>query len=134
MHRAQQMLDTHPKDFNVDATLLARAIEALEECANTCTQCADSCLSEPDVTMLAKCIRLNMDCADTCTATARVVSRQTEYDANVTRPLLEACIAACKSCGDECERHAAHMAHCRVCAESCRQCEATCRELLTAMS
>jgi hypothetical protein len=28
-----------------------------------------------------------------------------EYDAAVTRPLLEACVAICESCGDECERH-----------------------------
>jgi hypothetical protein len=39
--------------------------------------------------------------ADVYTATLRVVSRQTEYDANVTRPVLEACVAACRSCGDE---------------------------------
>ena len=134
MAQAQAMLDTYPRTFNVDATLLARTIEALVECANTCTQCADACLSEEDVAAQVKCIRLNLDCADICAATSRVVSRQTEYDANVTRPQLQACIAACKSCGDECERHAEHMAHCRVCAESCRRCEEACRELLAAMS
>jgi hypothetical protein len=134
MTRAQQMLETYPRDFNVDQRLLARAIETLEECANTCTQCADSCLSEADLQQLAKCIRLNLDCADLCAATGRVISRQTEYDANITRPALEACIAACRSCGDECELHAADMAHCRVCAESCRECETVCRELLAAIS
>ena len=128
--KAKEMLDTYPRTFNVDADLLARTIEALTECANTCTQCADACLSEDDVSQLVKCIRLNLDCADVCTTTSRVVSRQTEYDANVTRPLLEACAAVCKSCGDECDRHAEHMAHCRVCAESCRRCEQACRELL----
>lgn len=133
MANAQEMLDTYPRSFNVDGALLARAIDALVECANTCTQCADACLSEQDVASMVKCIRLNLDCADVCTATSRVVSRQTEYDANVTRALLEACIAACKSCGDECEGHGQHMAHCRICAESCRRCEAACKELLTAM-
>jgi hypothetical protein len=39
-------------------------------------------------------------------ATLGVVSRQTAYDPTITRPLLEACIATCKSCGDECARHA----------------------------
>jgi len=33
-----------------------------------------------------------------------------EYDAAVTRPLLEACVAICKSCGDECERHSRQRA------------------------
>lgn len=110
MTRATQMLETHPKELNVDAGLRARRIEVLEDCANTCTQCTDSCLSERDIALLAKCIRLNLDCGDVCVATGWVTSRQTEYDANVTRALLEACIAACHSCGGECDRHAEHMA------------------------
>lgn len=134
MARAKEMLDTYPRTFNVDADVLASAIEALTECANTCTQCADACLSEEDVASMVKCIRLNLDCADVCTATGRVLSRQTEYDANVTRAQLEACVAACKSCGDECDGHAGHMAHCRVCAESCRRCGQACRDLLAAMA
>jgi hypothetical protein len=48
----------------------------------------------------------------------------------VTRPLLEACAAICKTCGDECERHARMHEHCRVCAEVCRRCELACREFL----
>lgn len=32
------------------------------------------------------------------------MSRQTEFDANVARLQLEACIAACKSYGAECEQ------------------------------
>jgi hypothetical protein len=76
MAKVQEMLETYPRSFNVDADLLARTIEALVECANTCTQCADACLSESDVANLAKCIRLNLDCADVCVATSRVASRQ----------------------------------------------------------
>lgn len=128
MH-ARQMLDAYPRDFNVDAQTLASTIEILDDCANACTQCADACLSGRDLAALAKCIRLNLDCADICTTTGRVVSRQTEYDANVTRPLLEACIAVCASCADECERHAS-MEHCRICAERCRECEQACQALL----
>lgn len=133
MVQARQMLDTYPRSFNLDADVLARAIEAIVECANTCTQCADACLSEQDVAAMAKCIRLNLDCADVCLAASRVMSRQTEYDANVTRPIVEACAAACRSCGDECEGHAERMAHCRICAEICRRCEQACRDLLAAM-
>jgi hypothetical protein len=134
MPNAQAMLDTYPREFNVDAGLLARAIESLVECANTCTQCADACLSESDPAPLAKCIRLNLDCADVCTTTSRVVSRQTEYDANVTRSLLEACITVCHGCGDECDGHRQHMQHCAICADSCRRCEQVCRELIAAMT
>jgi hypothetical protein len=114
MSYAKQLLDTYPRDFNVDAGLLAATIEALSDCAQACTACADDCLSERQVAELVKCIRLCLDCADVCTATLRVVSRQTEYDANLTRPQLQACVAACRSCGDECEQHAQVHDHCRV--------------------
>ena len=96
---ARHMLDAYPREFNVDRQLLVRCIEACGDCAEACTQCADDCLSEQTVQELTKCIRLNLDCADVCATTGRVVSRQTGYDANVTRAVLQACIAACRSCG-----------------------------------
>jgi hypothetical protein len=133
MSYAKQMLDTYPRDFNLDATQLAATIDALSDCAQACTACADDCLSEEMVAELTKCIRTCLDCDDVCTATLRVVSRQTEYDANVTRAVLQACVAVCKSCGDECERHAEMHEHCRVCAEACRRCEQACNDLLAAM-
>jgi hypothetical protein len=133
MSYAKQMLDTYPRDFNLDAGVLAATIDALSDCAQACTACADDCLSEEMVAELTKCIRTCLDCDDVCTATLRVVSRQTEYDANVTRAVLQACVAVCKSCGDECERHAGMHEHCRVCAEACRRCEQACNDLLAAM-
>jgi hypothetical protein len=63
---------------------------------------------------MIRCIRLCLNCADVCTATAEVTSRPAAHDADVTEPLLEACVAICKSCGDECERHARMHKHCRV--------------------
>ena len=133
MSYAKRMLDTYPRDFNLDASLLAAAIDALSDCAQACTACADDCLSEQNVAELTKCIRLCLDCADVCTTTLRVVSRQTDYDANVARPVLEACVVTCKSCGDECERHAGMHEHCRVCAETYRRCESASRELLASL-
>jgi len=90
---------------------------------------------ETSLEALAKCIRLCLDCADICGATGRVVSRQTEYDANVTRAILQACEQACRSCGEECAKHGEHgMEHCAVCAEQCRRCEQACADLLQAIS
>jgi Domain of Unknown Function (DUF326) len=134
MSYAGQMLDTYPRTFNLDARVLASTIDALIECAQACTADADADLSEQNVAELTTCIRLCLDCADVCTATARVTSRQTDYDAGVTKPLLEACAATCKSCGDECERHARMHEHCRMCAGACRRCERACQELLAAMN
>jgi uncharacterized membrane protein len=133
MSYARQLLDTYPRDLYADAGVLAATIDALSDCTQACAADADDDLSEQDVAEMVKCIQLCLDCTDVCAATVGVVSRQTEYDANVTRPLLEACVAICKSCGDECERHAQLHEHCRVCAEACRRCEQACNDLLAAM-
>ncbi|CAN5130971.1 hypothetical protein BH20ACT8_BH20ACT8_05780 [soil metagenome] len=132
MSYVQQLLDTYPRSFNVDKDLLASCIQACVDCAQACTACADACLSEEAVAEMAKCIRLDADCSDVCAATGRVLSRQTEYDANVTRAVLEACRTACAACADECERHSHE--HCRVCAEACRRCEQECARLLDAIT
>ncbi len=133
MSYARRMLDTYPRSFDVEAGLLAATIDALTDCAQACTADNAADLSEQNVAEMVRCIRLCSDCADVCAATGGVVSRQAEYDAGVVRPLLEACAAICRSCGDECERHAPHHAHCRVCAEACRRCEQACRDLLAAL-
>ena len=128
---ANRMLESYPREFNVDRKRLVAVIEATSDCAQACTQCADDCLSEESVAELVKCIRIDLDCADICATTVRILSRQTEYDANVTRAQLQSCITACRACGDECEQHAEHgMQHCVVCAEQCRRCERVCQELL----
>src|SRR6516164_7336862 len=133
MSDARQMLDSYPRSVNVDAGVLAAAIDAVSDCAQACTADTDADLSEPNLAEMVTCIRLCLNCTDICTATAAVISRLAEYDPGTTRPLLEACVAICKSCGDECERHA-HMPHCRICAEACRRCERACRELLDALA
>lgn len=134
MGHATAMLETYPADLGgVDRAALSRCIEACFDCAQTCTACADACLSEQMVAELVKCVRTNLDCADICDTTGKVLSRHTGYDANLTRAVLQACVMACKVCGDECERHAAMHEHCRVCAEACRRCEQACQELLATL-
>ena len=133
MSYARQLLDTYPGTLYADAGVLTAAIDALSDCAQACIADADADLSEQNLAEMVTCIRLCLDCADVCTATAAVTSRQTAYDATITRPLLEACIATCKSCGDECERHARMHEHCRICEQACRRCEQACRELLGAL-
>jgi Domain of Unknown Function (DUF326) len=132
MSYSRQMLDTYPRAWTIDAGVLAGAIDALSDCAQACNADNAADLGEQDVSEMVRCIRLCLDCVDVCTATVGVISHQVEYDAGLTRPLLQACVAICRSCGDECERHA-HMPHCRVCAEACRRCERACRELLDAL-
>jgi hypothetical protein len=134
MTYARQLLDTYPGTVSVDAGVLASAIGALSDCAQACIADVDADLSEQNLTEMVTCIRLCLDCADVCTVTLGVTSRQASYDASVTRPLLEACVAICKSCGDECERHAQMHEHCRVCEQACRVCEQACRQLLATLN
>lgn len=129
----QQMLEAHPWPGHVDREALAACIEECFECAKICASCSDACLSEQSVDNLRKCIRLNLDCADICETTGRVLARQTEYDANLTKPQLSACREAARICGEECSEHAEKHAHCQACAESCRRCVDSCDRLLAAM-
>ena len=133
MSYARELLGTHPDAISIDADVLAAAIDAVSDCAQACVADTDADLSEHNLAEMVTCIRLCLNCTDVCTATAGVISRPAAYDADVAKPLLQACVAICRSCGDECERHAQHHAHCRVCAEACRRCEQACRDLLSAL-
>jgi len=58
----------------------------------------------------------------------------TAADLDVLRATTAACETACRASGDECERHASHHEHCRLCAESCRLCAEACAALLVALA
>lgn len=132
MTHTASMLETTPVAPTFDRDPLARCIDACFDCAQACTTCADACLAEESVADLRRCIRLNLDCADICEATGRALSRQTEGDVATLKALLEACAQSCQVCGEECEGHAEHHRHCRVCADACRSCEESCKQLLAA--
>ncbi len=136
MSYAGQMLGAIPGGIKVDANVdvLAEVIDALGDCAQACAADTDADLSEQNLAEMVPCIRLCEDCADVCAATARVLSRPARWDARFMMLLLEACVAVCRSCGDECERHAPMHGHCRVCAAACFRCEQTCRGLLDVMT
>jgi hypothetical protein len=75
MSYARQMLETYPRDLNVDPGVLAATIDALNDCTQACAADADADLSEPNVAELVTCIRLCLECTDVCGATVGVVSR-----------------------------------------------------------
>jgi DNA phosphorothioation-dependent restriction protein DptG len=127
MH-AREMIRTHPDVKGDMSEALVRCIEECYACAQTCTACADACLAEETVQDLKQCIRLDLDCAHVCAATGALASRRTGFNEQVLRQMLEVCATACRVCGEECNRHAGHHEHCRVCAESCRRCEQACQE------
>jgi hypothetical protein len=126
----RDMLEAHPRPSSLDRDLLVRCIEDCIDCNATCTSDADADLAEPDVQEELRCVRLCLDCADICDATGRVLIRQTEPDLGVLRAAIDACVVACQVCAEECDKHASHHEHCRICAEVCRRCEQSCRDLL----
>jgi hypothetical protein len=126
----EEIFESHPEPTSLDHHTLLRCIRECLDCAASCTACADACLSEDDLPVLVRCIRLNLDCADACDVTGRTVARQTAADLGLIGTTLKACAAACRACGEECERHAAHHEHCRLCAEVCRRCERACDDVL----
>ena len=133
MH-AQQMISSHPHVQGNTNDALIRCLEECYSCAQTCTSCADACLGEQSVQELTQCIRLNLDCADVCVATGSVATRRTGSNEEVIRFMLMACETACRLCGQECQSHASHHEHCRICAESCQRCETACAEALRSMA
>ncbi|WP_084032747.1 four-helix bundle copper-binding protein [Chelativorans sp. J32] len=129
MH-VQEMISAHPDVQGGMADRLLRCIEECYNCAQTCTACADACLAESSVDMLKQCIRLDLDCADVCTATGALASRRTGRNADVLRAMIQVCEQACRTCADECRKHADHHEHCRICAEVCLSCAQACREAI----
>jgi hypothetical protein len=130
----QEMISAHPQALGVERDALVRCIEECFNCAAACTSCADACLGEETVAGLVRCIRLNLDCADVCEATGRVLIRQTAFDPRLARVLLETCLQFCRACAEECERHAHHHEHCRICAEACRRCEQACNDAASTLA
>ena len=133
MSLAGPMMQSSPTQPKIDRTLLEQCIKACFDCTQTCVACADACLAEQQRDMLLRCIRLDLDCAAVCNATGYIISRKTEFDVGVARAVLQACAQVCRICGDECERHAQHMEHCRICAQACRRCEQACNQVVAAL-
>jgi hypothetical protein len=132
MTSAREMLEASPVPTELGLGKVAETIEACSVCAQACTSCANSGLAEAEVAALRTCVALCLNCADLCTTTERVLSRPFGSDRLLTHRLLEACIRACSSCAEECERHAAHHRHCALCVKACRACAQACTSLLDA--
>jgi hypothetical protein len=128
--QTEEMISTHPQVRGSTNDLLIACIDSCYECAQACVSCADACLGESMVQQLTQCIRLNLDCADLCAAAGSIATRRTGSNEDVIRGVLEACSLACRLCGEECERHAQHHEHCRICAATCERCAELCQRAI----
>jgi hypothetical protein len=130
----EAILKTHPRPPVADVAVLVACIDECMNCAAMCTICADASAAEDDVVAMVRCIRLCSDCADACIDAARIVSRQTDPDAESQIAAVNACLTACRASAAECELHAPHHEHCRLCGEECRRCEQVCTDLLASLT
>jgi hypothetical protein len=126
----REIVELHPLPGSELREALLRCAEVCLDCGASCNACADASLSETDSQQLTRVIRVDLDCADVCNATARIATRQSSPDIGLVRAVFEACAVACVACAEECDRHAAHHEHCRICAEVCRRCKAACDDVL----
>ncbi len=121
-------LADHPARASFDLPELLRAVEACQACSTLCATCADSSLALEDGVM-SDCIRRCLDCNVICAATATILARPTP-NGEAWSAQVRACIASCRECAVECERHE-HIS-CKSCAQACRACEQALQQLLAA--
>lgn len=98
-------------------------IDTCVRCAQECEHCAEACLGEKNVEKMAGCIRSDRDCAEMCWTTAALLSRDSDFAAQI----CQLCAEVCDACGGQCESHEAD--HCQVCAKACRECAEECRQM-----
>lgn len=125
------ILSTHPSKDTFNQPELRAAIDAASKCASTCATCADACLHGGHADHMVECIDLDNQCAAICRATAEVLSRPAP-NGDSWRKIVEACIAVCHECADECAKH--DHEHCQLCAADCRACADACQALLDVAS
>ena len=126
-----EILSTHPSKDTFDLPQLRAAIDAASRCASSCSTCADACLHGEHVEHMVRCIDLDLQCAAICRTTAEILSRPGP-DGDSWRAIVEACIAVCRECAQECGQH--DHEHCQMCARDCTDCADACQALLDVAS
>ncbi|MET9432459.1 MULTISPECIES: Rho termination factor N-terminal domain-containing protein [unclassified Streptomyces] len=125
MSLAEKLLDAYPAETGLPPKVLSQAVDKLYECAAACLSCADSAAAEQDpekIAMAVKCMRSSNDCADLCTVAARVLTRQTGYDAPTTMAVLDATRTVLRASGQACEE-LGDAKYCELSAKACRDTE-----------
>lgn len=97
------------------------------EAAQAAERCADACI-ETGGPGMARCIQLCRDVADLTTQHARMIARDSEYQAE----LATICADACQTCRHACREFDAE--HCQLAADVLNRCAESCRRVAGAES
>lgn len=110
-------------------------MSVMQACMDACAACEQACIVCS--TQMMDCSVACMNCADMCGTMMRSMMRMQGMTAPVMMSMLDACIAMCRMCMDECMQHAEHSDVCRMCAQACKACMDACmamRDMMTKMA
>ncbi|WP_406725064.1 Rho termination factor N-terminal domain-containing protein [Streptomyces sp. GD-15H] len=136
MSLVEKLLDAYPAETGTPPRLLGEVVDKLYECAGVCLTCADAAAAEQDpekIVMSIKCVRLDNDCADLCTVAARILARQTGYDAPTTMAVIEATRIVLRASADAGEEFKGTL-YFDLSAKACRETEQLLGRLVEQMS
>ncbi|MDQ1128906.1 hypothetical protein [Microbacterium sp. SORGH_AS_0888] len=113
-----------PGGATMDMTMMQACMDACAACEQACTMCAMEMMS---------CAPACMNCADMCHTMMRSMLRMQGMTPPVMMAMLDACIAMCQMCMDECMEHTGD-AVCQMCAQACQACMDACMAVKESMA
>lgn len=112
----------------------AMANQAMQDCIDACTTCAQVCLETVDYCLgkggdhaAQAHIRDLLDCVDICQTSAGFLTRQSEHHASTCR----VCAEVCRACAESCSQFT-NDAQMKKCADACRRCAESCEQMAAA--
>jgi hypothetical protein len=112
-----------------DNKALDRCIKECRECAAICEENFNHCFQvvEQGRKDHARSARLSLDCAAFCGLALCLMSRHSEFMAEI----CNACAEACERCGSECSKFDSKMM--KDCAKACENCAEACRAMVQSL-
>ena len=120
-----------PSATGADMATMQECIEACQACSMVATMCADACAGMDG---LGRCSSTCMNMADMATTMMQMMLRPMAHDMTVMRSMLEACVAMCRACIDECAMHADHHEPCRICMMACENMRDACESRMAKLA
>ncbi len=104
----------------------AEIVDAAHACVSTGEACMDHCLTEfrKGNAELGNCATAVQEMLATCRGLSTLASHGSDHLARYAY----ACIDICRSCEDECSKHADEHPPCRDCADACAKCIDECQK------
>ena len=118
------MMDAMSKDMMSMPGMVSMDMSVMQACMDACSACEQACTVCS--TQMMSCATSCMNCADMCNTMMRAMMRPQGMTPASLMSMLDACIAMCQTCMDECMKHADHSEVCKMCAQSCKACMDAC--------